>query len=134
MTKEREEEIAESLKTALYEKPENNAYAKRLRNQEVAHLMEYKNSFGKGFSIMDFSPIYKILDKIAWFHLFPFNERQKLVHAAEIRIVEPDTEIFQQGEPSPCVHIINFGSVRASQSKSEWGPNGKIVLSTYFDG
>ena len=32
ITKEREEEIAESLKTALYEKPENNAYAKRLRN------------------------------------------------------------------------------------------------------
>ena len=74
-TKEREEEIAESLKTALYEKPENNAYAKRLRNEEVAHLIEYKNSLGKGFSIMDFSPIYKILDKIAWFHRFPFNER-----------------------------------------------------------
>ena len=83
---------------------------------------------------MDFSPIFKILDKITWFHHFPFNERQKLVHAAEIRIVEPDTEIFQQGEPSPCVHIIIYGSVRASQSKSEWGPTGKIILSTYFDG
>ena len=95
--------------------------------------MNYKEEIARG-RIPDFQPIFNILNKIAWFHLFPFGERQVVVNHASIQIYEPGESIFRQGEPSPNLYIIIYGSVHSSQRKPEWGPNVTMRLKTYFDG
>ena len=59
-----------ALKVALKDK----AYENRLLKRELEAVIRYKQELNNR-QIPDFAPICEILDKIPWFHKFPFRER-----------------------------------------------------------
>ena len=64
--KETKTDIRVSFKNSLLYKTENEGYAKRLRDSEVATLLDYKKTL-KTRRIIDFQPCCDILEKIEWF-------------------------------------------------------------------
>lgn len=72
--RENEEEIAQSFKLALKVTLKDKAYEKRLLKRELDAVIKYKQDL-KERHIPDFAAICEILDKIPWFHKFPFRER-----------------------------------------------------------
>ena len=96
-------------------------------------ILEYKHLIRRG-KIPDFRPVCDILDKISWFHQYPYVERQQLVNQSQLRLYAPDEKIFSQGQNSPCLYILIFGTVKAVMTKGEWGPDVKVLLSMFFDG
>lgn len=92
---------------------ESIPYQKRLRLSEVNKLLQFKKQLHAGL-IADFRLIHDILDKIEWFRQYQFMERQTLVERASIRMYEPNEIIFSQGDPSPDLFLIIYGSVKST--------------------
>ena len=130
---ENEQDILQQFKEAGRIRMESDAYMKRLRKSEVQTLLGFKEQIAKG-RIPDFKPVYDLTDKIQWFRQYPYMERQNLIRSANMRIYEPGEKIFNQGEPSPELFLIIYGSVHATVTRGDWANRVTVMLQTFFDG
>lgn len=60
-------DVSHSLKNALHVVCENEGYRTRLRESEVAVILQYKDMTNRRM-IADFSQTHNALQKISWFH------------------------------------------------------------------
>ena len=52
-----------------------------------------------------------------------------------MKFYEPGELIFKQNTPSPMLHVIIKGSVKAVKMNPQgWGPDVKVLVSSFFDG
>ena len=84
--------------------------------------------------IQDFYSTNEILDKLDWFHQFTYGERHALFNKANVSIYSPGEVIFRKGDSSPNIFLIIHGSVLATNSKKEWGPNVTMNVKMFKDG
>ena len=57
-----------------------------------------------------------------------------MVERASIRMYEPNEIIFRQGDPSPDLFLIIYGSVKSTVWRGDWRDFVTVQLQTFFDG
>ena len=47
---------------------------------------------------------------------------------------EPQQVIFEQGEPSPDLYLIVYGTVQSTMKRGDWQGQVTVQLQTFYDG